>query len=346
MKPDRNRAAAPGLGFSIIAVAVALTGCSKANSDADHSNADRPETQNGANVERARTESKVLGKEYDRVHPSDEYAAHPRDPDRMAPGVEMDKIVPRLALKHCEQAVKEHPGTARFHYQLGRAYTASGRHEDAFRCYLKADAMGYRMAAFNLGNAYAEGQGVAMDEGKAAQYFARAEQLGVDAKEMLARFVFTAEGYSNPEFFKAAYEGKLKDANPGRLAAYLTEFLSLFRNTDDCRSVVSAYAYSKIAEHGQMDVLGQMLGGMANSRNRHTPGDFAGAAKAGYETGREFRLNLAMQVDKARTDAQLFYDRHGCDSPVARRFFKNIETYAAALGSASFKNAVERNYRR
>lgn len=327
-------------------MAVALTGCSKANSDADHSNPDRPETEIGAEVERARTAPKAGGREYEQVHTSDEYAAHPRDPDRMAPGVEMDKIVPRLALKHCEQAVKEHPGTARFHYQLGRAYAASGRHEDAFRCYLKADAMGYRMAAYDLGIAYAEGQRVPMDEGKAAEYFSKASKSGVDAKEMLARLVFSAEGYSNPDFFQAAYEGKLKDANPGRLAAYLTEFLSMFRNTDDCRSVVSGVAYSRIAEHGQMDVLGQMLGGMANSRSGRPPGDFTAAAKEGYETGREFRLNVAMQVDKARTDAQLFYDRHGCNSPVAKRFFKNIETYGAALGSASFKNAVERKYRR
>ncbi len=82
------------------------------------------------------------------------------------------------------------------------------------------------------------------------------------------------------------------------------------------------------------------------SRSGRPPGDFTAAAKEGYETGREFRLNVAMQVDKARTDAQLFYDRHGCNSPVAKRFFKNIETYGAALGSASFKNAVERKYRR
>jgi hypothetical protein len=284
--------------------------------------------------------------EYDKVHPSDEYAAHPRDPDRMAPGVALEKIVPRLALKHCEQAVKDHPNTPRFHYQLGRAYDASGRHEEAVKSYLKADAMGYRMAAFNLGWSHAEGKGVPADAAKAEQYFRKASKSGVDATEALAQFVFSSNGYSNPEFFEAAYRGKWKEAHPGALAAYLTQFLGAFRNTEDCQSVVSSYAYAKIAEHGQMNVLGRMLGGMAGARNRHTPGDFAGAAKAGYETGREFQLGIAIQVDKARADAQLFYDRHGCSSPVAKQFFENIEDYCTRLGSASFRKEVERNFRR
>ena len=196
------------------------------------------------------------------------------------------------------------------------------------------------------GLVYAEGEGVTEDAEKAEKFFRRASQSGVDASEELARNVFTSKGYSNPKFFQVAYDGKLQEANPGALAAYLVQFLSMFRNTDGCQNVVSTYAYAKIAEHGQMNMLGQMLGGSASSRNRHTPGDFAGAAKAGYAAGRQFQLNLAMNVDKARTDAQLFYDRHGCSSPVAKRFFKAIQDYCAALGRASFQKEVERNFRR
>jgi hypothetical protein len=80
--------------------------------------------------------------------------------------------------------------------------------------------------------------------------------------------------------------------------------------------------------------------------DRMAPGDFSGAAKAGYESGRQFHLGVAMQVDRARADAQLFYDRPGCASPVAKRFFKNIENYCTSLDSASFRKEVERNFQR
>jgi hypothetical protein len=32
----------------------------------------------------------------------------------------------------------------------------------------------------------------------------------------------------------------------------------------------------------------------------------------------------------AENDAQLFYERHGCESPVARRFFGNLEDFVAS----------------
>ncbi len=36
-----------------------------------------------------------------------------------------------------------------------------------------------------------------------------------------------------------------------------------------------------------------------------------------------------MDAGAAQSDAQLFYNRNGCTSPVARRFFHNVEFYAS-----------------
>ena len=69
-------------------------------------------------------------------------------------------IVPRLALQQCQTAVSEYPGTARFHYQLGRALEASRRMEDAIASYTKAAAMNYPMAFYSLGVLYGDGKGV------------------------------------------------------------------------------------------------------------------------------------------------------------------------------------------
>ena len=70
---------------------------------------------------------------------------------------------------------------------------------------------------------------------------------------------------------------------------------------------------------------------------------FVGKAQAAiYQEGKDFTLKMSAQADVARRDAQLFYDRHGCDSPVAKQFFANIEKYANNLGNASFWGEVEK----
>ena len=107
---------------------------------------------------------------FDGEHECDRLAAHPDDPDRMAKGVAMTEIVPRRALVACESAVTEYPGEPRFHYQLGRSLAASGRHEEAVAACQRAADMGHRMALYNLGLAYSEGQGVTADHEQARTY--------------------------------------------------------------------------------------------------------------------------------------------------------------------------------
>jgi hypothetical protein len=74
--------------------------------------------------------------------PCDVAAAAPYDPDRRAPGVMLDQIVPDLALTACV--------TEKASYQYGRALAASGRLAEAKGVFEQALAAGHRAAGIDL----------------------------------------------------------------------------------------------------------------------------------------------------------------------------------------------------
>ena len=320
------------LYFSAAAISLlSLTSCKKGGS--------------GGNPDAKTTASSSLGNEAP-ISKSDELASHPEDPDRMAAGVTMEKIVPRLALQACEESVSEYPKSARFHYQMGRALIASGRKQDAIKSFEKASAMGYRMANFNLGKAYAEGDGVAVDLAKGEMYFKKAADAGVQpAVEALAQFTFSSADFSNPEFFQAIYDGDFKSlqADPTGLATYVSTFVDSFAGTPGCGQVLSNQAMASIRGHVTAKVFGMFLGGAAGARHDHAPGDFAGAAGAGARAGDQLSRRLGAMIDKGKADAQLFYDRYSCDTPVANRFFNNLDTFSKMLGSPNFMKELEKH---
>jgi hypothetical protein len=147
-------------------------------------------------------------------------------------------------------------------------------------------------------------------------------KLGPDAGEIIARLIFPTEGYSNPAFFRAIYEGRTQGMRVSQVGYYLTAFFSMFTNAEDdaaeCRNVVSKTTLLRIGGAGSADALKQVLGGLVQA---HRQGD---GISAGFETFGGMMLSEA----SAKADAQLFYDRHGCQSPVANRFFSNISDFA------------------
>jgi hypothetical protein len=81
----------------------------------------------------------------------DRLAAHPSDPDRVAPGVaQRDVDLPR-AIAACEAAVRTDPANPRLNYQLGRvlAYAGQGMESRPFRDV--AVAGNYPQALFVVG---------------------------------------------------------------------------------------------------------------------------------------------------------------------------------------------------
>ena len=102
----------------------------------------------------------ALSEPYEEVHECDTYAAHPDDPNRWAKGVSDEDIIPGPAVKHCRDAVAEHPNTPRFLFQLGRAFWAANRLEEGTDAFLTLEeAFDYAPVYAYLGDAFYFGIG-------------------------------------------------------------------------------------------------------------------------------------------------------------------------------------------
>ncbi|MCF6304236.1 MAG: caspase family protein [Rhodobacteraceae bacterium] len=67
-----------------------------------------------------------------------------------------NEIRPEIALQACLQAVAENPQVGRFHYQLGRAYRALRRYDDARAAFEAARDLGHTRAWVAIGNSIAD----------------------------------------------------------------------------------------------------------------------------------------------------------------------------------------------
>jgi TPR repeat protein len=233
-------------------------------------------------------------------------------------------------------------GEAYAQSNLGWAYeNGQGVGQDyaeATRWYRKAAEQGEAHAQNNLGRMYEKGLGVPADSKKAAEYYSLASRStdneiakrAREALDLLTGKSFPTVGYSNPEFFQAIYEGRTEGVRVSQVGFYLTAFLSMFTNADirECRNVVGKATLYRIAGAGSADVLGQILGGLVQA-HRSQGGSRDDLFGQGFSAGAGSFGGMMLSEASAQADAQLFYDRHGCNSAVANRFFGNISKFAS-----------------
>ena len=123
------------------------------------------------------------------VHPCDEYAAHPADPNRWAKGVADEDIIPGPAVKICRAAVKDYADEPRFQFQLGRALWAAHKFDEGLKVFLALEeASEYGPVYAYLGDAYLSGiGGVEIDKELAVSLYQIAAESGfTPAEEVLA----------------------------------------------------------------------------------------------------------------------------------------------------------------
>jgi len=134
--------------------------------------------------------------EYQDVHPCDELAAHPNDPNRWAIGVEDELIVPGPAVKFCREATESYPDTLRFQFQLARALWAAYQFEEGLDVFLRLEnAFEYGPVYAYLGDAYMYGiGGIEADQVLAVSLYQIADEFGfLPASDVLAALNVTAE---------------------------------------------------------------------------------------------------------------------------------------------------------
>ena len=116
----------------------------------------------------------------DPITECDRLAASPDDKDRPASvaGIDRKNIDGLAAVSACESAVKSHPETARFYFQLARAAWALKSYKRAHDLFAKASEMGSGLAAYDLGVIYLNGLDSEKNEAKARSWLQRGAELG------------------------------------------------------------------------------------------------------------------------------------------------------------------------
>lgn len=94
--------------------------------------------------------------------------------------VKMDDIDAAKAILYCSDAVAANPESARYHFQLGRAYNAAKKFELALAEYQIAAGRGYWLAQANIGDIYYFGDLGAVDYAKAFPFNLAAAEHGID----------------------------------------------------------------------------------------------------------------------------------------------------------------------
>jgi hypothetical protein len=89
----------------------------------------------------------------------DALAAHRDDPRKTGTGMADEYIDTARAIAACDQAVKAEPKSARLWFQLGRAYWAAERFEEAIEKFVESAQMGHGGALAYLGDATLYGVG-------------------------------------------------------------------------------------------------------------------------------------------------------------------------------------------
>ena len=109
----------------------------------------------------------------------DRLAASSYDTEAAAPGIETTDIDHVRAIPACEFALAQHPKSRRLSFQLGRAYFAAKRDDDALRLFREAAALGSVPALTNLGVMYSFGRGMVIeDHAEALRLYRKAAELG------------------------------------------------------------------------------------------------------------------------------------------------------------------------
>lgn len=108
----------------------------------------------------------------------DALASHPDDPDRVAPGLERERMELAAAEEACRARLKINPHDARAAYHLGRAIYYQGRHAEALPYLEKAANAGYRQSIFVLGYVLSDGPAALRDVCRAGTLWLRSAGLG------------------------------------------------------------------------------------------------------------------------------------------------------------------------
>jgi hypothetical protein len=251
----------------------------------------------------------------DEVGECDVLAAHPADPQRVSDGVPDAAIVPRLALRACDQAARAGGNDLRHVYQYGRALLAAGRPDQAREQFAKAAGASYPAAVAAAADlalaerppalpsaADAEGVVAAIGDwggrlGVASSAHGRAAAGGFSPSRQRAQaLAFDGGDYTHPMLGQIA---------SGRFAEALAT-----AGQPQTRAYLYAFTTNLIAQCGPAGLPPAAVARLAVYR-------FGAVAQAGQDDA----PIVGIQPLVGEIDAQRFVRRHGCEGTGVQGLF-------------------------
>jgi tetratricopeptide (TPR) repeat protein len=269
----------------------------------------------------------------------DSLAGHPEDKGRLrtVTGVADEKILSHLAIEKCSQAVRQSPTMARFHFQLGRAYWAAKRYDEALDAFLKAEEMEYAPAYFYLGQAYEQG----LIEGEKADPAAAQNLYMIAASEGFEPAVRAYQGsrgdepdfseFKQPALLQALYEGNLEALNKDRRLAllYIRGIYNLLEAEPDfegadptCRKIVDRATAKELSRIVRVEILK-----LDPEPSLLTDGLFALQCQRDPACVEKFKRD-AVFIQEGTEDFYLFaYDYGTCEGAAVGKVYATIKRF-------------------
>ena len=147
------------------------------------------------------------------IHACDLLAAYPRDPDKVAPGVEKVQIESG-AIARCQEAVRDFPDEIRFKAQLGRSLVDAKRYSEAAPILLDAASKGSTLAQSTLGGLFIYGNGVQKDYKEALKWHKSALKKNFDYSQASIAWMYM-NGQGLEQDYSKAFDLFQKAANQG-----------------------------------------------------------------------------------------------------------------------------------
>ncbi len=212
----------------------------------------------------------------------DRLAAHPADPNRVAPGVQWDLMDARAAIRACQAALATHPRSARLQFQLGRALIRARRRDEGLPYLFEAAGQNYVAAFAIIGGTYQYDLG---NVSEALKWYRRGVALNdVSAQTHLGDMYLDGVGVERD----------------------LAKALELFRPSAEQGYPLAQYKIGVIYQQGDRRVRRDMASAVTWFRKAAENGFARAQNDLGYlyETGDGVRRNLAQAAGWYRLAAE------------------------------------------
>lgn len=295
--------------------------------------------------------------ELEEIHKCDEVAAHVSDKQKWGKGVTDEEIAPPLAIKYCSEAVKQYPDSARFHFQLGRAFWVAQKFNEAIPHLSAALEKGHVAAAAYLGDAYRTGQGgVPVDPARATELYQVAAKGGFDAarqtlqahQQTVQKTTFRQDGFARTDIIVPLYKGDLSGLHQldrwgkYQVGIYLKAFNDFFKtenfsfiqqelgqNPMACRQLFDPQVEKLIINSAMVtnNPFGDTVQEQAMNSLKNFLDIYKDMAKRGTAPIAERSTNIQVWQEQGGKDAFHVVAEYGCESPVTRQIYQNIPQF-------------------